>query len=164
MQTVTPAQFNELNTLNQQGIVVISKLSGLLDQEFAALSERDVEKIQSTVQEKTDTLRELEANSKSRNELFAQLQITANKQGLDTFKSSLPSAQQAVFLKHWKPLEELLLEVNDKNQRNETVVNRNSRNLDRLMSIIRGQNQKNMLYDNIGGKGNYSAQQRLGKA
>ncbi len=164
MLTATPLQLNELNTLNQQGIAVISQLSVLLDQEYTALSERNVEQIQGTIQQKTEALRKLEANSKSRNEIFTQLQITTNKQGLNAFSSSLPPEQKAEFIKHWQPLEALLLEVNDKNLRNETVVTRNSRNLDRLMSIIRGQNQKNMLYDNAGGKGNYSAQQRLGKA
>ncbi|WP_458576422.1 flagellar export chaperone FlgN [Aliamphritea spongicola] len=109
-------------------------------------------------------MRELETNSRSRNELFNQLGVSANKQGLETFSGALPPEPRAEFLKHWKPLETLLLEVNEKNQRNETVVARNSRNLEHLMSIIRGQNQKNMLYDNAGGKGNYSAQQRLGKA
>ncbi len=164
MQTATPIQLSELNALNQQGQLTISKLSTLLDQEYEALSKRNVETIQQTVQQKTDVLRELETNSRSRNELFALLGVAASKQGLETFSNTLPPELKAEFLKHWKPLEVLLLEVNEKNQRNETVVTRNSRNLDHLMSIIRGQNQKNMLYDNAGGKGNYSAQQRLGKA
>lgn len=164
MQTATPLQLSELNTLNQQGLITIGKLSALLDQEYDALSARNVEDIQQTVQQKTDILRELETNSRSRNELFNQLGVSASKQGLETFSGTLPPEPRAEFLRHWKPLEALLLEVNEKNQRNETVVTRNSRNLEHLMSIIRGQNQKNMLYDNAGGKGNYSAQQRLGKA
>ncbi len=52
MQTVTPLQLSELNTLNQQGLITIGKLSALLDQEYNALSERNVETIQQTVQQK----------------------------------------------------------------------------------------------------------------
>lgn len=164
MHTATAGQLTELNTLNQQGIVVIGELSNLLDLEYEALSERHVEQIQAIVQDKTKVLSKLEANSKSRNELFSTLQITADKEGLDTFVSTLDNRSRIEFESHWQPLENLLLEVNEKNQRNESVITRNARNLDRLMSIIRGQNQKNVLYNNAGSKGDYTAQSRLGKA
>lgn len=161
---ITKAHLQQLNTLNQQGIGVIGELKNLLNLEFDALSKRDIEQIQTIIQQKTEVLKQLETNSQERNNLFAQLQIPANKQGLEQFAAQLPDVAQASFELHWLPLEALLKEVNELNKRNEAIVTRSNKNLDHLMSIIRGQNQKSMLYNNAGNKGNYTAQQRLGKA
>ena len=153
---------NELNALTRQGITFLNTLDSLLDQEYQALQERDLEQLQALVEQKTTALLQLEENNQSRNQLFISAGITPDKAGLQEFSSQLADAKS--FTDNWSQLEQILLKVNEKNKRNEIVISRNSRNLEQLLSIIRGQNQKNMIYDQSGGKGSYTAQSRIGKA
>lgn len=155
---------DQLNALTRQGIGFLTTLNQLLDAEFSALQERDIEQLQALVQQKTEALQQLEANNQQRNQLFVNAGISPNKDGLQQFTQQLPAAHADQFRELWSELEQILKTVNEKNQRNELVITRNNRNLEQLLSILRGQNQKNTLYNQSGDKGNYSAQNRLGKA
>ena len=155
---------NQLNALTHQGITFLNTLDSLLDQEYQALQERNLEQLQALVEQKTAALLQLEENNQSRNQLFLSAGITPDKAGLQEFSSQLADTEAKSFTDKWSELENILLQVNEKNKRNEIIISRNSRNLEQLLSIIRGQNQKNTIYDQSGGKGNYSAQNRIGKA
>lgn len=155
---------DQLNTLTLQGVDLLRTLENLLDEELNALTQRDIQRLQQLVEQKTDALSALEDNNQVRNQLFIAAGITPNKQGLESFLSYLPAPAAEQFKQHWITLENSLRAVNEKNKRNELIIGRNSRNLEQLLSILRGQNQKNVLYDQSGEKGNYAAQNRLGKA
>lgn len=154
----------QLNALTHQGVVLLDTLEILLEQEFEALNQRNIEQLQQLIVQKTDALTQLEENNIARNQLFAQAGITPNKAGLQQYCDQLPDTQATMFKSQWSKLEQVLLSVNEKNKRNELIISRNSRNLEQLLSILRGQNQKTMLYDQSGEKGHYSAQSRIGKA
>ena len=153
-----------INALTSQGVVFLGTLNNLLDQEYQALQQRNLEQLQALVEQKTEALQQLEENNQTRNQLFISAGITPDKAGLQAFKAELNETDAIAFSTLWNELEKVLLQVNDKNKRNELIITRNSRNLEQLLSILRGQNQKNTLYDQSGEKGNYSAQNRLGKA
>ena len=153
-----------INALTSQGVVFLSTLKNLLDQEYQALQQRNLEQLQVLVEQKTAVLQQLEESNQTRNQLFISAGITPDKAGLQAFKTGLNETDESAFSTLWKELEKELLQVNDKNKRNELIITRNSRNLEQLLSILRGQNQKNTLYDQSGEKGNYSAQNSLGKA
>lgn len=155
---------DQINALTTQGIGFLTTLNELLDAEYHALQQRDVAELQTLVEQKTAVLQQLEENNQSRNQFFIAAGITPNKAGLADYQSRLNEADAHAFKHGWSELEIVLRQVNDKNKRNEIVISRNSRNLEQLMSILRGQNQKNTLYNQSGGKGNYSAQNSLGKA
>lgn len=155
---------NQLNALTVQGISFLTTLDHLLEKEFEALNDRDIKALQQLVQDKTETLVQLEENNLARSQLFTQVGITPDKKGLQEFSSQLSATESDNFKKQWAKLEQILLAVNEKNKRNDLIISRNSRNLEQLLSIMRGQNQKNTLYDQSGEKGNYSAQSRIGKA
>ncbi|BBB25138.1 flagella synthesis protein FlgN [Amphritea japonica] len=153
-----------INALTTQGIAFLDTLNSLLDQEYEALQQRNIEQLQELVEQKTEALQQLEENNQVRNQLFISAGITPDKAGLQAFQAELDEADAKTFSTLWNQLEKVLLQVNDKNKRNELIITRNSRNLEQLLSILRGQNQKNTLYDQSGEKGNYSAQNSLGKA
>lgn len=153
-----------INALTSQGVVFLGTLNNLLDQEYQALQQRNLEQLQALVEQKTEALQQLEENNQTRNQLFISAGITPDKAGLQAFKAELNETDAIAFSTLWNELEKVLLQVNDKNKRNELIITRNSRNLEQLLSILRGQNQKNTLYDQSGEKGNYSAQNSLGKA
>ncbi|WP_428035640.1 flagella synthesis protein FlgN [Amphritea sp.] len=155
---------DQINALTTQGITFLTTLNDLLDAEYLALQQRDVSLLQELIEKKTATLLLLEENNQTRNQLFISAGITPDKAGLQSFQAQLSATDASSFTAHWTQLEQVLRQVNDKNKRNEIIITRNSRNLEQLMSIIRGQNQKNTLYNQSGGKGNYAAQNSLGKA
>ena len=162
MQTIPP--LDQLNALTTQGTELLDTLEKLLDQEVDALTQRNIDQLQQLVTQKTEAMIALEENSSARNQIFAAAGITPDKAGLEQFVSHLPTSDADQFKAHWSKLESVLRAVNEKNKRNELIIGRNSRNIEQLLSILRGQNQKNVLYDQSGGKGNYSAQNRIGKA
>ena len=155
---------DQINALTTQGIAFLSTLNNLLDLEYQALQQRSIEQLQELVEQKTDALQQLEENNQTRNQLFISAGITPDKAGLQDFKAMLNDTDANAFSSLWNELEKVLMQVNDKNKRNELIITRNGRNLEQLLSILRGQNQKNTLYDQSGEKGNYSAQNSLGKA
>ncbi|SER08326.1 FlgN protein [Amphritea atlantica] len=155
---------DQINALTTQGITFLTALSELLDAEYQALQQRNIEHLQELVEKKTDILQQLEENNQTRNQLFIAAGITPDKEGLQSYQVQLNNTESTSFRSCWIELEQALHQVNDKNKRNEIIISRNSRNLEQLMSIIRGQNQKNTLYNQSGGKGNYAAQNSLGKA
>lgn len=154
----------QINALTSQGISFLTTLNELLDAEYQALQQRDVAQLQTLVEQKTAVLLQLEENNQNRNQYFITADITPDKTGLADYQTRLSNTEALSFKSCWTELEAILKQVNDKNKRNEIVITRNSRNLEQLMSILRGQNQKNTLYNQSGGKGNYSAQSSLGKA
>lgn len=156
--------FEPLNALTHQGVLLLDTLEKLLEQEFDALNQRNIDQLQQLIVQKTDALTQLEENNIARNQLFLQADITPDKAGLQQYCGQLSETQATTFKNQWSKLEQVLHSVNDKNRRNELIISRNSRNLEQLLSILRGQNQKTMLYDQSGEKGNYSAQSRIGKA
>ncbi|MEH6579738.1 MAG: flagellar protein FlgN [Amphritea sp.] len=162
MPTLLP--LDQLNALTNQGSVLLDTLEKLLDQELDALTQRNIDQLQRLVTQKTEAMISLEENSSARNQIFSAAGVTPDKTGLEQFVSQLPTADADQFKAHWSKLERVLRAVNEKNKRNELIIGRNSRNIEQLLSILRGQNQKNVLYDQSGGKGNYSAQNRIGKA
>ena len=155
---------DQINALTTQGITFLTALCELLDAEYQALQQRNIEHLQELVEKKTDILQQLEENNQTRNQLFIAAGITPDKEGLQSYQVQLNNTESTSFRSCWTELEQALHQVNDKNKRNEIIISRNSRNLEQLMSIIRGQNQKNTLYNQSGGKGNYAAQNSLGKA
>ncbi|WP_164549048.1 flagella synthesis protein FlgN [Amphritea opalescens] len=155
---------DQINALTLQGITLLTTLNELLDAEYKALQQREVEQLQTLVDNKTAVLLQLEENNQARNQCFGAAGISPDKAGLTDYQARLTDAEGLSFKAHWSELEQILRQVNDKNKRNEIVISRNSRNLEQLMNILRGQNQKNTLYNQSGGKGNYAAQNSLGKA
>ncbi|WP_299198932.1 flagellar protein FlgN [uncultured Amphritea sp.] len=155
---------DKINALTTQGITFLTALNDFLEAEYIALQQRDVGLLQELIEKKTETLQQLEENNQARNQLFISAGITPDKAGLQSFKAQLSEPEATSFTAYWSELEHVLRQVNDKNKRNEIIITRNSRNLEQLMGIIRGQNQKNTLYNQSGGKGNYAAQNSLGKA
>ena len=133
---------DQLNALTRQGIDLLTTLDQLLDAEFTALQERDIEQLQTLVQQKTDALQQLETNNQQRNQLFVNAGISPDKAGLQQFSQQLNPPHSEQFRELWSALEQILKAVNEKNQRNELIITRNNRNVEQLLSILRGQNQK----------------------
>ena len=84
--------------------------------------------------------------------------------GLEQLQASLPPAIAQQVEKRWQKLANLLDQAASLNQRNEQIVMRSQQNLGHLVSILQGHSGRSTIYNDAGHKGNYSAQNTLGKA
>lgn len=154
-----------IDALAYEGITILSRLNVLLDQELEALKSREVDLIRSINLEKQTILSQFDQNNHSRAEHLINAGLPVSKTGLDSLIAHTQNkALIKQFQSHWADLESILKATMDANQRNEQVLMRNSQNIDKLLSVLRGQKTSNSLYTAKGAKGNYTGQSHIGKA
>lgn len=154
-----------IDALAYEGITILGRLKVLLDQELEALKSREIDLIHSINLEKQGILSQFDQNNRSRAEHLIQTGLPVSKDGLDSLIAQTQNKALIIqFQSHWNDLETILKATMDANQRNEQVLMRNSHNLDKLLSVLRGQKPSNSLYTAKGAKGNYTGQSHIGKA
>lgn len=154
-----------IDALAFEGISILKQLKILLDQELDALKSRDIDLIRTINIEKQNTLTQFDQNNQNRAEHLLKAGLSVSKDGLHSLIAQTHNeALIKQFKKHWSDLEAILKTTMDTNQRNEQVLMRNSQNLGKLLSILRGQKPSNSLYTSKGSKGNYTGQSHIGKA
>lgn len=150
--------------LTDEGSQILATLCRLSDEEKQAIEQLDPEALQQCISQKQLHLELLADNTLKRNETLVELGFSADQQGVEELKHSLPEAISRQIAKHWQQLVEQLKQAQKLNERNEQIVQRNQQNLGNLLRILQGQDSKQTLYNDSGSKGNYSAQNTLGKA
>ncbi|SIS46665.1 flagella synthesis protein FlgN [Neptunomonas antarctica] len=154
-----------INALAYEGIAILSSLKKLLDEELDALKSRNIDVIQKLNDQKKEVLIQFDQNNQARAEHLVTAGFSVSKEGLESLLAQT-SDQTLVtqFRNHWSTLETTLKTTMDANLRNEQVLMRNSQNVNKLLTILRGQKPTNSLYTAKGAKGNYTGQSHLGKA
>ncbi|UTW10063.1 flagella synthesis protein FlgN [Marinobacterium rhizophilum] len=159
-----PPHSDAFNTLTRQGVVVLTDLQAQLDIEFAALSNHSLDDLQQSTAGKRLLLEQLAELNAQREQLLTQLGYSATRDGIVQWLDALPAELKPASEALWQELQQALEQIQRLNLRNEQVLRRSSRNNDQLLALLRGQNQRHTLYNASGGKGQLSAQTRLGKA
>ena len=154
-------RFCELIDEGSQTLVTLCRLS---EDEKHAIAQLDASALQSCVNQKQEQLEQLAENTLLRNEILIELGFSADEQGLNKLLTGLTPAISKQVSSRWSALTKQLKLAAELNQRNEQIVNRSQKNLSRLVSILQGQSAKTTIYNEAGHKGNYSAQNTLGKA
>lgn len=154
-----------LNLLTQTGTDLLQQLNVLMEQEGKALSTRDLDSLMDCNQQKQVLLTRFGENVTARGQLLADNGFDHDPQGIEKL---LTQQHDGVFVQHfranWQALEQALAQAMALNQRNELVLARQRQSLDQLLRLLQGQQSANTLYDAAGNKGDYSGQNRLGKA
>lgn len=150
--------------LTKEGCQQLAALCDFCESEKSAIENHNVDDFKAVLLQKQSQLELISDNIKQRNELLTSLGFSADESGLNGFIESLPAPQAKVIRTSWEKLEQQLKQSIELNQRNELIVKRGQNNLSQLMTILQGHSPKTSLYDEKGGSGNYSAQNRLGKA
>jgi flagellar biosynthesis/type III secretory pathway chaperone len=154
-----------INALAYEGITILNSLKKLLDEELDALKARDIDTIQKLNNQKKEVLIQFDQNNQARAEHLVTAGFVVSKEGLASLLAQTPNQTIVTqFRTHWSTLETTLKSTMDANLRNEQVLMRNSQNVNKLLSILRGQKPTNSLYTAKGAKGNYTGQSHLGKA
>jgi flagella synthesis protein FlgN len=123
------------------------QLLSLLEQEFSALSERDLDALQVLLTKKQPALRILEQHTAERSQLLLQNNTTADLQGLQEFSARSPLAAQ--LLDSSAQLNTLIEQCQAANLRNGRLIRSNQTSVNSMLNIIRGTNTPS-LYDKTG--------------
>ncbi|OMH29996.1 flagella synthesis protein FlgN [Motiliproteus sp. MSK22-1] len=159
--STTSKQFFQLVN---EGCKQLSALCNLCEHEKEAIESHSVEQLQSTIKKKQTLLLKIAENIDARNQLLNAQGHTADEDGFNSFLETLPKDQAKAISNAWNKLAELLKNCASLNERNEKIVMRSRKSMDRLLNILQGHTTKTTLYNQTGAKGNYSAQNTLGKA
>ena len=156
-QTITPQAVSQL--LNDD-IAACTKLLELLGQEQDALKNRDIEALESLVENKSQQLIHLEKSAGVRTS-WARSASSSADQG---WQELINGFQDKHVLALWKTLKEQLAECKVKNEVNGKMLARNQQIYGRLFDVVRGQNSANKLYSATGESTSGGRSQIVGEA
>ncbi|WP_027858796.1 flagella synthesis protein FlgN [Marinobacterium jannaschii] len=161
---MTTEHLNQFNALLLQGIKLLHSLDTLMDQELDAVARRDTALLETTCMQKRTVLEEFQHNTFERAKILGFMQLENKESGVQKLISQASEAAATQLTDNWEQLKKELHSASEKNRRNEQAVLRNKHNVDKLLSIIRGQKTQDSIYNTQGSAGHYRAQSRIGKA
>ncbi|QLF95098.1 flagellar protein FlgN [Pseudomonas sp. ABC1] len=134
------------------------RLLELTEREFLALSERDLQTLESILTSKQPLLALLTQHAEARRLLLAKHGLEADKSGLQHFASKQSDGES--ILEQAATLEALLTDCKTANQRNGQLIQANRSAVGDMLSILRGSSAPTNLYNSRGGATRSAAQQR----
>lgn len=137
------------------------QLLAVLEQEFSALSARELTQLQELLTHKQPLLRMLESHATERSKLLLQSHFSADSEGLQQLAAT--SKLGAELLSSSSQLSELLEQCQDANLRNGRLIRSNQTSVSSMLNIIRG-NDAPKLYDKTGSASSSNKQRPFSQA
>lgn len=144
-----------------QDIDTAEQLLALIDTEFQALSERNLEQLQSVLDSKQPLLALLDQHARMRSQLLQALQLSSDSQGLQQLAAQ--SSLGAQLLSQAEQLTNLLQRCQEGNLRNGRLIRSSQASNQSVLRILRGNDTPN-LYDSRGSTARISHQRPLSQA
>jgi flagellar biosynthesis/type III secretory pathway chaperone len=139
-----------LSSSMAQAIELLDSLTTLLMAERTSLKDRDSVNIEALLSQKTELLKQLEANSFARTQLLLDAGLEGNNQGMLDYLSSLPNNSASALGEQWETLKEVLHNCKAANQVNGTILHRSKSQVETLLNILRGQSGEQKIYTDAG--------------
>ena len=130
-----------------QDIVTAERLLELIDDEFQALGERDLPRLQSILADKLPLLSLLDQHAKARSQVLLSLQLSADRAGLQAVAAN--SSQGEELILSGDRLNALLERCQAANLRNGRLIRSSQASTNSMLGILRGGETPN-LYDSRG--------------
>ena len=128
-------------------ISIATQLLEILEQEFAALSDRKLDTLQELLAKKQPALRQLEQHSGERSQQLQKSNCTSNQEGLMQLAKQSPLGAQ--LLEGSAQLNNLLEQCQEANLRNGRLIRSNQISVNSMLNIVRGADAPT-LYDKSG--------------
>ena len=112
------------------------RLLELMDEEFQALGERDLARLEKLLADKQPLLAQLDQHGRQRSQLLASLQLSADRAGLQQFAERFALGQEV--LERSDELGELLERCKESNERNGRLIRANRASVGSMLGILRG--------------------------
>jgi len=156
------SRFNEqLKHLLKQDISELCNLHTLLETEKETLKTRNSLQIQAIAKSKHQIIQSLESRAKLKAKLIAKSGLGIRPGEVET---TLKSLNDQELMNLWQSSRDKLAECKDKNHINGSIITRTLSRTNKLMSIVRGQNNSQKLYGQQGKESSYSGSQIIGQA
>jgi len=156
------SQFIEqLKQLLKQDTVELNNLNKLLETEKETLKTRNSQKIQAIANSKQQIIQSLETRAKLKAKLIAKSGLGIRPGEVET---TLKTLNDEELINLWQSSREKLSACKDKNHINGSIITRTLSRTNKLMSIVRGQNNSQKLYGQQGKERSYSGSQIIGQA
>lgn len=137
------------------------RLLALLDEEFEALKNRQLDILQNILAEKQPLLTLLNQHAESRNRLLTSLNHSADRQGIQAYARQI--SQSDTLVPAADHLSELLAQCQSANLRNGKLIRANQTSSTHLLGILRG-GEPTSLYDSRGSKARIQQHRPLSQA
>ena len=144
--------------LFSQDIGHASRLLELIDLEYQALGERDLERLQSLLADKQPLLAQLSQHGSQRSQLLGSLQLSVDQAGLEQLAQRSPLG--AELLARGDELNKLLERCQAANLRNGRLIRSSQMATGSMLSILRG-GETPSLYDSRGSAARIGGQRPL---
>ncbi|WP_375739222.1 flagella synthesis protein FlgN [Pseudomonas boanensis] len=154
-------QDTNLLDLFNQDIDHAKRLLELMDEEFQALGERDLTRLESLIAEKQPLLAQLDQHGRQRSQLLVNLRLSTDRAGLEQLANASPRG--AELLARSDELGQLLEHCQSANQRNGRLIRANQTSVGSMLGILRG-GETPSLYDSRGTTARIGHQRPLSQA
>jgi len=151
----------KLKLFLKQDIVDLKALKALLDKEKKCLKTRNSADIQNISQHKSQTIQQLDSRSKLKARLIAASGLAIKPGQVGSTLSTLNDDELMVL---WHESRQKLASCKDQNVVNGTIISHSIQRTNKLMTIIRGQNQSPNLYGQQGKAQAYGQSTIIGEA
>jgi len=156
------SQFTEqLKNLLKQDIVDLNTLSKLLKTEKDILKTRNSTQIETIAKSKAQAVQSLESRAKMKAKLIAKSGLGIRPGEVEKTLSTLNDNELITL---WQSSRQKLSLCKDENYINGSIITRSLQRTNKLMMIVRGQNNSQNLYGQQGKEHNYTGSQRIGQA
>jgi flagellar biosynthesis/type III secretory pathway chaperone len=153
---------HRLHTLLQQETGCMQRFGAMLGQEFSAVTTRDIEALETVIQEKLALLARLEELEQERNMLL----------GANGYASGLPGMQECLqwcdpqrqLTVHWTELLTMASVCREENRRNRQLVELCSQHARATLRVLRGEDPRQDTYDAEGETRSGCGQRSLARA
>ncbi|BAN49784.1 flagella synthesis protein FlgN [Metapseudomonas resinovorans] len=137
------------------------RLLELMDEEFQALGERDLPRLEKLLADKQPLLAQLDQHGQQRSQLLASLQLSTDRAGLQRLAERSPLGQE--LLARGDELGQLLESCQQLNERNGRLIRANRASVGGMLGILRGGDTPS-LYDSRGAAARIGQQRPLSQA
>jgi len=156
-----PQFIEQLKNLLKQDIVELDNLSKLLETEKETLKTRNSTQIEAIAKSKSQTVQNLESRAKLKAKLIAKSGLGIRPGEVE---SKLATLNDNELIKLWQSSRKKLTHCKDLNYINGNIITRTLQRTNKLMMIVRGQNNSQNLYGQKGKEHNYASSHRIGQA
>ncbi|NVK37090.1 MAG: flagellar protein FlgN [Gammaproteobacteria bacterium] len=154
----------DVNCLFDDEQSALSHLQKVLEEESAALLDRDILAIESITPKKVTALKTYQAHVNRRLDFLLQHELEGSEQGLLTLIASFPQSEHERLTSQWHSLKQGFEDVIAINERNGIVIYHNQQRNRNLLKILHGGKNEPNLYNGSGAAQGHSQRQRLGEA
>jgi len=151
----------QLKNLLKQDIVELNTLSKLLETEKETLKTRNSDQIEAISKSKSQIVHNLESRAKLKAKLIAKSGLGIRPGEVE---SKLTTLNDNELIELWQSSRNKMTLCKDLNYINGNIITRTLQRTNKLMMIVRGQNNKQNLYGQKGKEHSYAGSHRIGQA